>query len=308
VLLHQALEHLRAERVVRPGVDRLMRAIGAARVTADEEIHHRLSVLLIPSRRDQLDALVDTNDELGVAPLVWLGAGATTASPEAIKTEIAKLGYLRRLGADRLDLTMIAPERRRQLAAVARRSTPRAMRVMAPERRHPILLAALVESHGAVVDEVVQLFDQALAATDSRARHRVADRQLAIASADLERLTLLEEIIAVLRDGNLDDAAVGHQLRSLGDERLAAAARSDDERLRRDGGHLELMAARYAHVRSFAPRVLAELTFSASVSPSETLVAVELLQAANAAGQRHVPLDAPTGFIPARWQPYLGSR
>jgi hypothetical protein len=41
------------------------------------------------------------------------------------------------------------------------------------------------------------------------------------------------------------------------------------------------------------------------VSPSEVLDAVRVLQAANADGRRHVPLDAPVGFVPARWQPYL---
>jgi hypothetical protein len=87
VLLHQALEHLRAERVVRPGLDRLMRAIGTARVTADEEIHHRLSLLLIPSRRDQLDGVALT-DGVGEDLADGLGPrerpfGASSSSPVA---------------------------------------------------------------------------------------------------------------------------------------------------------------------------------------------------------------------------------
>ena len=72
-----------------------------------------------------------------------------------------------------------------------------------------------------------------------------------------------------------------------------------------DGGHLELMEARFSHVRSFAPQILGALTFAASVAPSEILGAVELLQTMNAEGCRHVLDDAPTGFIAARWWPYL---
>ncbi len=218
---------------------------------------------------------------------------------------MAKLAYLRNLGADRLDLRVVPPERLRQLATLARRSTPSALRQMTPERRHPILLAALAAGRTEIVDEVVRIFDQALAGTDSRARFKVAERQAELVKADVERLVLLDDILGVVLDTDLDDAAVGSAVRSLGPERLARAARGDDDRLPRDNGHLDLMEASFAHVRSFAPQVLAALTFAASVAPSEVLEAVRLLQTLNAEGRRHVPETAPTGFVPARWQPYL---
>jgi hypothetical protein len=221
VLFRQALERLRAEHVVRPGLDRLTRAVAGARVTAGEEVHRRLAPILTPERCTQLDVLVATDADLGVAPLVWLGAGATTASPESVKTEATKLAYLRSL-----DLSVIPPERLRQLATLARRSTPSALRQMAPERRHPILLAALAAGHTEIVDEVVRLLDQALASTDSRARFKVAERQAELVEADIERLVLLDDILEVVLDDDLDDAAVGSAVRGLGSERLAGAARS----------------------------------------------------------------------------------
>jgi len=305
VLFRQALEHLRTERVVRPGLDRLARAVASARVTADDETYRLLRPVLAQFPTGRLDALVATDPVRGVAPLVWLGDGATTASPDQVKAEVAKLAYLRDLGADRLDLTAVPPERLRHLAALARRSTPRALRQMAPERRHTILVAALAAGHTEIVDEVVQLFDQALSATDTRARNRVAERRLEAADADVDRLALLDEILDVVLDDDLDDAAVGLALRGMGSERLARASRSDDDRLPKDGGHLELMEASFAHVRSFAPQVLGALSFAASVSPSEVLDAVVLLQAMNAEGRRHVPADTGIEFVPPRWRPYL---
>jgi hypothetical protein len=65
------------------------------------------------------------------------------------------------------------------------RATPRALRQMAPERRHPILLAALVAAHTEIVDETVRLFDMALASADGNARDRVAGRQLEAARSDV---------------------------------------------------------------------------------------------------------------------------
>ncbi len=82
MLFRQALERLRAEQVVRPGLDRLARAVAGARVTAGEEVHRRLAPLLDADRCVQLDAVVATDADLGVAPLVWLGDGATTPAPE----------------------------------------------------------------------------------------------------------------------------------------------------------------------------------------------------------------------------------
>jgi len=48
VLFAQALGQLRAERVVRPGLDRLARTVGTARVAAGEEIRRRLGPELTP--------------------------------------------------------------------------------------------------------------------------------------------------------------------------------------------------------------------------------------------------------------------
>ncbi|MGH9107188.1 MAG: DUF4158 domain-containing protein, partial [Acidimicrobiales bacterium] len=46
VIFRQALEHLYAGHVARPGLDRLTRAVATARATATEEVHGRLGPLL----------------------------------------------------------------------------------------------------------------------------------------------------------------------------------------------------------------------------------------------------------------------
>lgn len=269
-----------------------------------EEISWRCRPLLGPDRCAQLDGLLDTDPAVGVAPLVWLTTGATSCSPEAIKTEVAKLEHLRRLGAHELDLAVIPPERIRQLAATARRSSPETLRVMPPARRHPVLLAVLAHTAGAVVDEVIRMFDQALAGTDKRARAILAQRQVEIAEANLDRLVLLDEVLGVALDDDLDDTAVGTRVRGLGRARLCAAVRPESERTA-DGGRLALLQARFSHVRSFAPTVLAALEFAASIPGSEILAGVRLLQAMNAQGRRVLPPGAPVGFVPTRWQPAL---
>ena len=74
------LEHLRAEHVVRPGLDRLVRAVATARADAAEEVHRRLGPALGPERRAQLDALVDTDPELAPANTHWQGPLSSTGN------------------------------------------------------------------------------------------------------------------------------------------------------------------------------------------------------------------------------------
>lgn len=305
VLFRDALDQFRIDQVLRPSLDELARAVATARVAANTELHRRLGGWLTADRRRQVDRLVVTDPARGVAPFVWLGTQATTESPRAINNELDKLDLLVDLGATDPTIAVIGAERRRQLAALARRSSPKALRQMPEPRRHLLLVAAIVELHTVITDEVVALFDRAITKIDNTARHGVDERNAAIAAADIQRLRLLDEIIAVIRNDDLDDDTVGRRLRNLGNDRLAAAERSPDEQLPQDDGHLELIATRYTTIRKFAPRILASIELDASIYPSPLLDAVELLADVNASNLRTVDVDVPDAFVPTRWQPYL---
>ena len=77
LLLRMATEHLRAERVVRPAVDPLVRRVATAREQAWTETHTRLSATLTDRRTSELDHLVEVDPVLGLTRLVWLRRGAT---------------------------------------------------------------------------------------------------------------------------------------------------------------------------------------------------------------------------------------
>jgi integrase len=102
-----------------------------------------------------------------------------------------------------------------------------------------------------------------------------------------------------------DDQA-GRLVRSrIGMDRLRAAVRPPGQRPQRDHGHLELLAARYRHLRAFTPGVLAALPLAGSDAAAPLLNAVEVLRGLNATGKLRVPADAPASFVPTRWRGYL---
>ena len=56
-----------------------------------------------------------------------------------------------------------------------RRLTAQALQRREPERRYPILLTLLAQSSTEVLDEVVQLFDQAVSARESKVERKMRD-------------------------------------------------------------------------------------------------------------------------------------
>jgi Domain of unknown function (DUF4158) len=244
ILLQLACDWLRAERIVRPPVDSLTRRVATARDAARAETYHRLGPLLQPPRPMQLDGLLDVDPDLGMTRLAWLRRGATVATPELLKAELHKLEFLRRYGADHLDLSRLPVGRRRMLAEIGRRATNQALQRAAVDRRHPVLLATLAETYVEVLDELVQLLDQALAGADSRARHELSQQLVDRAKAEADRARLLDEILDVLADPNVPDEQAGRLVRQrVGMARLIAARRPTEDRGQRDHGHFDLLAA-----------------------------------------------------------------
>ena len=313
VLLQMACDWLRHERIMRPSVDTLSRRVAAARDGARAQTYHRLVPLLDPPRRVRLDALLDVDEELGMTRLAWLRRGATAATAEVVKAELAKLEFLRALGADRLDLTVLPAGRRRMLAKIGRRSTNQALQRADVDRRYPILLATLAETYVEVLDELVQLFDQALTGADSRARHELNRRLVERAHIEIDRGRLLDEILEILADPAVSDADAGRLARArIGMARLQAAHRPTTEREPRDHGHFDLLAARYRYLRTFTPAVIAALPLTgntASPDVAALLAAVDVLRELNTTGRTTVPQQATTpaatSFVPARWRSYL---
>jgi hypothetical protein len=228
------------------------------------------------------------------------------ASPNSVGGEVEKLKFLRGLDADTLDMSALPAERRRHLAQIGRRLTAQALVRREPNRRHPILLTLLAQSAVDVLDSVVQLFDQTLSGSESRARIKLRDALAERAKLSEDRLTLLDEILPVLADTGIPDVDVGTLLREkIGMDRIRAAHAGATVRLPKDHGHLRLLEGSYTYIRQFAPKVLEAVRFAGGTDAKPLIEALEILRELNATGARNVPTGAPTLFVPTRWQGYL---
>ena len=307
LLFRLACEYLISAKVIRPGPVAVVRQVAHAREVARRETFDRLGAELSEERRTALDGLLVEDPSIGMTRLRWLNRGPVEASPAAVRAEIAKLEFLRSMDAHALDLSVLPAERRRFLAAVGRKLTSQALARREPERRYPVLLTLVAQSASDVVDEVVQLFDQAVSARESKAAHRMRDALAERARSGEDRQALLDAILAIAADPAIPDEDVGALIRGerIGWDRLRRAQSTALPSLPRDHGHLAALEGSYGYLRQFAPRVLEAVRFAGGTAAAELLKAVEVLRELNATGARKVPADAPAGFVPARWAGYL---
>ncbi|MGH3863715.1 DUF4158 domain-containing protein, partial [Actinokineospora sp.] len=303
LLFRLACEYLISARVIRPGPVTVVERVAHAREQAQRETYVGLAHEFTDARCAALDGLLVTDPEVKATRLRWLSTGAVEASPAAVKAEVAKLEFLRGLGADALDLSMLPAERRRFLATVGRRLTAQALERRGPQRRYPILLTLLAQSATDVLDEVVGLFDQAISAREGKAERKMREALAERGKAGEDRQALLDDLLAIIADPQISDEQIGGLIRGerIGWPRLRSAVAQAAPRLPRDHGHLAALDGSYGYLRQFTPQVLAAVRFAGGTAATGLLEAVEILRELNATGARRVP----DGFVPTRWRGYL---
>ncbi len=209
LLLQMTSEHLKQQKMLRPGVTVLERLVVTARAQAHHESFHRLQPLLTPDCMAVLDRLLVPEEETGKTPLYLLRQYATSNTPPALLETLDKLTLLHSWAVDQWDMTALNPNRQKFLARLGLKYTVQALRRMGPERRYPILLALLKQTLIDLTDESIDIFDVCLASRHKKAREALKEYQYEIAETTEAHSHLLQAIGDVV----LDDAIHDHHLR-----------------------------------------------------------------------------------------------
>ena len=306
-LLRLASEFLASESIIRPAVTTVERCVIAARQRATAETYQRLASQLTEHRCRQLDQLLAVAPEFGVARLVWIRRPGRGSVATKIREHLARIDLLRSVGADQFDVGAVNPNRIRHLAGLGRRMKPQTLANLQPTRRYQILVATVVDELVRLTDEVLELFDVAMAALDQKARFDLEKITNANASAANDTVRLFGQVARVLLDPNVPDGQVRAAIFNQTSRRRFTEAAERASQIERppDGSYLDLICARYRYARRFAPQVIAAFRFHAASPTDPLLEAVDLLKELNTARTRRVPKDAPLGFAPAKWKRYI---
>ena len=307
VLFRLACEFLASESLIRPAVTTVERAVISARRRAITETYQRLASQLTEATRRRLDQLLEVPPERSVTELVWIRRPASGSVVAQIKDHLARVELLRAVGAERFDVGALNPNRVRHLAGLGRRMKAQTLANLRPERRYQILVATVVDELVRLTDEVLDLFDVAMATVDHKARLELDALTKSNASAANDTVLLFGDIARVLLDTDVADSQVRATIFSHTDRRRLTEAVERAAQIERpaDGNYLDLVCARYRQVRRFAPHVLAALKFHAPTANDPLLRAVDVLKELNQTRARRVPDDAPVEFAPTRWKRFI---
>lgn len=248
---------------MRPGLTILEKIVGAARENAEQEIYRMMLPLLSEFRTKELDKLLKPLEPNRPSPLAWLRDSATSNTPRTILETLAKLDQLRQWDVSRWDLSVLNPNRRKQLAQIGFRSTAQGLVRMSEQRRHPILLALLYQLYEEVLDELVELFDRMLQKIISSNDRKFVKLQQEIAGLANDKIKILHQLVQILLDPGISDGELRNAVyRCLPEEKLRVTF-DECERLAEplDDNSFKLMASRYFLSTAIYPDIFRRSAF-----------------------------------------------
>jgi hypothetical protein len=266
LLLQLLCEKLHTQRIVRPGLTLLERAVTTARQQAQTATWELIAPLLSQEDQTKLDRLLVVEEKYGLTPLTWYRTGATTYSAGAIVKVLEKIAQLQATGLTGRNLSALNPNRLKLLARLGHKATNQALERMAPQRRYPILLTFLHQSLTDTIDEAVDLYDRCLAQAYARAGRELDEFRQSVAKATNEKVRLLQTVGRILLDPSVSDSEVRELIyQQIAPERLRSAVEECEAIMRPlDDSYFDLLATRYSNLRQFAPKFLESFTWRAN--------------------------------------------
>ncbi|MGH7088524.1 MAG: DUF4158 domain-containing protein [Stellaceae bacterium] len=267
----------------------LRRLVGAARRHQEQILFKTIAAIAGPDRETWLPRLLAPIEEDGMIGLEWLGAVPAGKGPTSLETQIAKVGFLKELGANRLGLSDLPLA---GLQHFARRMMGRKAAALArlKDPHRTIEVACFLRLRlRQLTDASLTLLDHRIAAHWRGARERVA----VVQASRLRRLQrLLGDLAALAEDEALGAGELRSRLRTLIAPFAAERGSTRVAAIRQELGHKSPEMARLLRtVRA------AELTMPAGHAVAAAFATLDAL----AAAPNGLPADAPQPFGPS-WQ------
>lgn len=161
-LVEAALEHLRATKVIAPGMTTLEQVVWHAQRRAERLVHQLLHASLLPEQHTALDALLVAQSSRsrfrGTTPLQWLRLPPGTPGGSQLVHLVERVAYLQALSLPPLP-PQLHHNRVRQLARQASRMGAQPLAKLPIARRMALLVTHLDEFQQDLVDLSLDMFD-----------------------------------------------------------------------------------------------------------------------------------------------------
>ncbi len=306
-LLDALIEHLRREKIVRPGISTLERFVTQTRAQAREQVTSTVKQQLTEAQCQALDALLEVPADQTISQLQQLKAPPPYATANRLLTWMDKVKLCRSLGADSLDLGDLHPNRVKLLARRARRRSNTTIAQMDAPGRYALLACFLHEALYNLTDQTIEMYSQLVQRIFRRAEGK-RDREFAKRGKEINDKVLMLQRVAqvILNEAEIADEQVRPAVyRQVSKERLMLALAECEELAQPSDFRAFVYSARsFRHLRAFMPKFIALMRFHSVQESDPVLEAVTYMRQLNARNRRKL-VDAPTDFVPWRWKKYV---
>lgn len=307
LLLQLLCEKFLSAKLVRPGFSIVERMVATARSNAEEEIYRLLEEIISEVPEGIFENILQSEQPNHPSLIATLRQSETANSPSTILSGLRKLNILQQLRVDQWDLSIINPNRRKQLAQIGFRYTAQALARMNKQRKYPILIAFLFELYSEILDELVEIYDRLLISISDRANRKLTEMKQEIASLVNDKIRILQQLVKVLIDPHISDEEIRTVVYEYIPEEQLQITYEECSRINEplDEDFFRLIGRRYSYLRKFVPFFLDSIPLSGNVQSAGIIKAVEILRDLNNSGKRNIPADAPVDFVKAEWWDYV---
>jgi TnpA family transposase len=307
LLFTMACEFLKQNKIIRIGTTRLAHKVSKARHTAQNTIYRSLKSLLTKDCCLFLDNLLKVDNDWGRTPLSWLQRTPTGDNPKQILETLDKIAFLQKHEVNQWNLNRLNPNRVNHLAKIGARATNQYLQRANEAKRYPILVAFLKQSLYNFTDDLIEMVDQRVWKLYGEAKRNFEQDRLKATETISEKLQTLYDLGQILLNPDVED----HTIRTKAFEHISQiqlqTAIGETKQLIRpqNDAYVDYFGKSYKRVRHFSSRFLATLQFQSGQEDQGLLKALQLVREIHAGIRRKVPDDAPTGFVPEAWLPYV---
>jgi hypothetical protein len=175
VLARSLVETLRREQVIVPAVEVVERACAEALTLGTRRVYAALTRPLLEAERERLGSLLEVRDGTRFSTLAWLRQPPGSVFARNILQHLERLQAIHALALPEGLTAGVHQNRWMKLAREGTQMTGQHLRDLEVRRREATLVAVVLETRAALIDETIELHERMLGSLFSRARRRHAE-------------------------------------------------------------------------------------------------------------------------------------
>jgi TnpA family transposase len=301
LLLSEAKQFLKSNKILFPSDDTLERLIVTQREQARQHIFSNLMTLLNDNVKKNLDQLLQV--ESRASKLQYLKSPPSVPSPKSMLNLARKMTIIKDTQVLKMDITWINNNYQRSLAKYVHRCSANRLRELKTSHRYTALVCFLWQTNRDTIDYMIDMHSKIVTRVYSSSENKI-DLEIQRNRKNIKKsLSMLKTIGTDLLDDQISDANLRKIIfKKIKKHELKTQISESEPLLTGKFSHIfNFVVSRFNYFRRFTPALIEHLQFEAEGKRSATLLkAIDALREMNDDNKRKLPLDAPIGFIPKK--------